>query len=160
MKRREAAVPRAVTHATPIFAARADGATVEDVDGNLLLDFAGGIGVINVGHRSPRVVAALHQQLDAFLHTCFAVAPYAKYVEVAEKLNSLAPGSFAKKTLFVNSGAEGIENAVKIARAYTRRPAVICFEDAFHGRTLLTMSLTSKINPYNTGFGRFAPEIY
>lgn len=160
MKRREAAVPRAVTHVTPIFAARADGATVEDVDGNLLLDFAGGIGVINVGHRAPRVVAALREQLDAFLHTCFAVAPYVKYVELAEKLNSLAPGSFSKKTMFVNSGAEGIENAVKIARAYTRRPAVICFEDAFHGRTLLTMSLTSKINPYKSGFGPFAPEIY
>ena len=133
---------------------------LEDVDGNRLLDFAGGIGVINVGHRAPRVIAALREQLDAFLHTCFAVAPYAKYVELAEKLNALTPGSFPKKTLFVNSGAEGVENAIKIARAYTRRPAVICFEDAFHGRTLLTMSLTSKITPYKNGFGPFAPEIY
>ncbi|HTV57444.1 MAG TPA: 4-aminobutyrate--2-oxoglutarate transaminase [Verrucomicrobiae bacterium] len=160
MRRREAAVPRAVAHATPIFADRAEGAIVQDVDGNRFLDFAGGIGVINVGHRAPRVVAALREQLDAFLHTCFAVAPYAKYVELAEKLNALTPGSFPKKTLFVNSGAEGIENAVKIARSYTRRAAVICFEDAFHGRTLLTMSLTSKINPYKAGFGPFAPEIY
>jgi len=160
MERRQAAVPRAVAHAMPIFAARAEGATIEDVDGNRLLDFAGGIGVINVGHRTPRVVAALREQLDAFLHTCFAVAPYAKYVELAEKLNALTPGTFPKKTLFVNSGAEGVENAVKIARAYTGRPAVICFEDAFHGRTLLTMSLTSKIAPYKSGFGPFAPEIY
>jgi 4-aminobutyrate aminotransferase / (S)-3-amino-2-methylpropionate transaminase / 5-aminovalerate transaminase len=160
MQRRQAAVPRAVSHATPIFAARAQGAVVEDVDGNHFLDFAGGIGVINVGHRAPRVIAAVREQLDAFLHTCFAVAPYAKYVELAEKLNSLTPGSFAKKTLFVNSGAEGVENAIKIARAYTGRPAIICFEDAFHGRTLLTMSLTSKVNPYKTGFGPFAPEIY
>lgn len=160
MHRRETAVPRAVSHATPIFAARAEGAIVEDVDANRFLDFAGGIGVINVGHRAPRVVAALREQLDAFLHTCFAVAPYAAYVRLAEKLNALTPGSFPKKTLFVNSGAEGIENAVKIARSYTRRPAIICFEDAFHGRTLLTMSLTSKINPYKTGFGPFAPEIY
>ena len=160
MHRRQAAVPRAVAHTMPIFAARAEGAMVEDVDGNRLLDFAGGIGVINVGHRAPRVVAALREQLDAFLHTCFAVAPYAKYVELAEKLNAITPGSFLKKTLFVNSGAEAIENAVKIARAYTRRPAIVCFEDAFHGRTLLTMSLTSKINPYKTGFGPFAPEIY
>jgi 4-aminobutyrate aminotransferase/(S)-3-amino-2-methylpropionate transaminase len=160
MRRRAAAVPRGVYHATPIFAARAEGAMVEDVDGNRLIDFAGGIGCLNVGHRAPRVVAAIREQVDAFLHTCFSVAAYAKYVELAEKLNSLVPGNFAKKTILVNSGAEAVENAVKIARAYTHRPAIICFEDAFHGRTMLTMSLTSKTHPYKAGFEPFATDIY
>ena len=152
MRRRDAAVPRGVSHATPIFAARAEGAIVEDVDGNRFLDFAGGIGCVNVGHRAPRVVAAIRKQIDDFIHTCFSVAPYGNYVELAEKLNSLMPGDFAKKTMLVNSGAEAMENAIKIARAYTRRPAIICFEDAFHGRTLLAMSLTSKTHPYKAGF--------
>jgi 4-aminobutyrate aminotransferase / (S)-3-amino-2-methylpropionate transaminase / 5-aminovalerate transaminase len=160
MRRREAAVPRGVGHATPIFAARAEGAVLEDVDGNRYLDFAGGIGVLNVGHRAPRVVEAIRKQLDEFIHTCFSVAPYSKYVELAEKLNTLTPGTFSKKTLLVNSGAEAIENSIKIARAYTKRPAIICFEDAFHGRTLLTMSLTSKTHPYKAGFEPFATEIY
>src|SRR5271157_3271752 len=160
MRRRLTAVPRGVYHATPIFAARAEGAVVEDVDGNRLIDFAGGIGCLNVGHRAPRVVAAIREQVDAFLHTCFSVAPYAKYIELAEKLNSLVPGNFAKKTILVNSGAEAVENAVKIARAYTHRPAIICFEDAFHGRTMLTMSLTSKTHPYKAGFQPFASDIY
>jgi 4-aminobutyrate aminotransferase / (S)-3-amino-2-methylpropionate transaminase / 5-aminovalerate transaminase len=160
MRRREAAVPRGVSHATPIFAARAEGAVLEDVDGNRFIDFAGGIGVMNVGHRAPRVMAALRKQLDEFVHTCFSVAPYEKYIELAEKLNSLTPGKFAKKTLLVNSGAEAIENSIKIARAYTRRPAIICFEDAFHGRTLLAMSLTSKTHPYKAGFEPFATDIY
>ncbi|HEY0702171.1 MAG TPA: 4-aminobutyrate--2-oxoglutarate transaminase [Candidatus Acidoferrales bacterium] len=160
MRRREAAIPRGVSHATPIFAARAEDATLEDVDGNRFLDFAGGIGVLNVGHRAPRVVDAIRKQLDEFVHTCFSVAPYQKYVELAEKLNSLTPGKFSKKTLLVNSGAEAIENSIKIARAHTRRPAVICFEDAFHGRTLLAMSLTSKTHPYKAGFEPFAAEIY
>jgi len=160
MKRREAAVARGVSHATSIFAARAEGATLEDVDGNRFLDFAGGIGVVNVGHRAPGVVDAIRKQLDAFVHTCFSVAPYGKYVELAEKLNSLVPGEFPKKTILVNSGAEAIENAVKIARCYTHRPAIICFEDAFHGRTMLTMSLTSKTHPYKAGFEPFATDIY
>ena len=160
MRRRQAAVPRGVGHATPIFAARAEGAILEDVDGNRFLDFAGGIGVQNVGHRAPRVVAAIREQLDAFMHTCFSVAPYEKYIALAEKLNALAPGDFAKKTILLNSGAEAIENAVKIARAYTHRPAIICFEDAFHGRTMLTMSLTSKTHPYKAGFEPFAADIY
>jgi 4-aminobutyrate aminotransferase / (S)-3-amino-2-methylpropionate transaminase / 5-aminovalerate transaminase len=160
MKRREAAVARGVSHATSIFAARAEGATLEDVDGNRFLDFAGGIGVVNVGHRAPNVVDAIRKQLDAFMHTCFSVAPYGKYVELAEKLNSLVPGKFPKKTILVNSGAEAIENAVKIARCYTHRPAIICFEDAFHGRTMLTMSLTSKTHPYKAGFEPFATDIY
>ncbi|MGC2703277.1 MAG: 4-aminobutyrate--2-oxoglutarate transaminase, partial [Candidatus Acidiferrales bacterium] len=137
-----------------------EGAVLEDVDGNRFLDFAGGIGVMNAGHRAPRVVAAIREQLDAFIHTCFSVAPYEKYIALAEKLNSLVPGAFAKKTILVNSGAEAIENAVKIARAYARRPAIICFEDAFHGRTMLTMSLTSKTHPYKAGFEPFATDIY
>jgi 4-aminobutyrate aminotransferase / (S)-3-amino-2-methylpropionate transaminase / 5-aminovalerate transaminase len=160
MARREAAIPRGPSNATPIFAARAEGAVIEDVDGNRYLDFAGGIGCLNVGHRSPRVVAAIREQLDKYLHLCFAVTPYEGYVAVAEKLNSLAPGRFAKKTMLVNSGAEAIENAVKIARAYTKRSAIICFEDAFHGRTLLAMSLTSKTHPYKAGFEPFASEVY
>jgi 4-aminobutyrate aminotransferase/(S)-3-amino-2-methylpropionate transaminase len=160
MARREAAIPRGPASATPIFAARADGAIVEDVDGNRYIDFAGGIGCLNMGHRSPRVISAIQEQLEKHLHLCFAVTPYEGYVAVAEKLNSLAPGRFAKKTILLNSGAEAIENSIKIARAYTKRPAVICFEDAFHGRTLLTMSLTSKTHPYKAGFQPFASDVY
>jgi 4-aminobutyrate aminotransferase/(S)-3-amino-2-methylpropionate transaminase len=160
MRRRAAAVPRGVYHATPVFVARAEGALLEDVDGNRFLDFAGGIGCLNVGNRAPRVIAAVRAQLDRFLHTCFSVAPYPDYIALAEKLNALVPGDFPKKTLLVNSGAEAVENAIKIARCYTKRPAVICFEDAFHGRTLLTMSLTSKIRPYKDGFGPFSGDVY
>jgi len=160
MRRRNAAVARGVAHATPIFAARAEGAVLDDVDGNRYIDFAGGIGCLNVGHRASGVLASVRAQLDSFLHTCFSVAPYGKYIELAEKLNSLTPGDFAKKTILVNSGAEAIENSVKIARSYTRRPAIICFEDAFHGRTMLTMSLTSKTHPYKAGFEPFATDIY
>jgi len=160
MARREAAIPRGPASATPIFAARADGAILEDVDGNRYIDFAGGIGCLNMGHRSPRVISAIQEQLEKHLHLCFAVTPYEGYVAVAEKLNSLAPGRFAKKTILLNSGAEAIENSIKIARAYTKRPAVICFEDAFHGRTLLTMSLTSKTHPYKAGFQPFASDVY
>ncbi len=160
MARREAAVAHGTYHATPIFAAKAEGAVIADVDGNRFLDFAGGIGCLNMGHRAPRVVAAVREQLDKFLHVCFSVTPYESYIALAEKLNALAPGKFPKKTFLINSGAEAVENAVKIARAYTKRPAVICFEDAFHGRTLLTMSLTSKTHPYKTGFAPFASDIY
>src|SRR5689334_11929196 len=160
MARREAAIPRGPANATPVFAARAEGAILEDVDGNRYLDFAGGIGCLNAGHRSPRVLAAIREQLDKFLHLCFAVTPYEGYVAVAEKLNALAPGKFPKKTILVNSGAEAIENSIKIARAYTKRAEVICFEDAYHGRTLLTMSLTSKTHPYKAGFQPFASDIY
>jgi len=160
MARREAAVPRGPAHATPIFAARAEGAVIEDVDGNRYIDFAGGIGCLNFGHRAPRVLSAVRDQLDKFLHVCFSVTPYEGYIAVAEKLNALTPGRFAKKTLLVNSGAEAVENAIKIARAFTKRPAVICFEDAFHGRTLLAMSLTSKTHPYKAGFEPFASDVY
>src|SRR5579871_5049187 len=158
--RRNDAVARGVSQLTPIFVSQAEGAVVEDVDGNQFLDLAGGIGCLNVGHRASAVRAALHQQVDRHLHTCFMVTPYESYVKLAEKLNALAPGKNPKKTLFLNSGAEAVENAIKIARAWTKRPAVICFEDAFHGRTLLTLSLTSKTHPYKAGFEPFASEIY
>jgi 4-aminobutyrate aminotransferase / (S)-3-amino-2-methylpropionate transaminase / 5-aminovalerate transaminase len=158
--RREAAIPRGPQLVTPIFAAKSEGAWIEDVDGNRYIDFAGGIGCLNTGHRAPRVEKAVREQLDKFLHLCFGVTPYESYIALAEKLNALAPIRGAKKTMFVNSGAEAVENAVKIARAYTKRPAVLCFEDAFHGRTLLTMTLTSKIMPYKAGFAPFAPEVY
>ena len=138
----------------------AEGATLEDVDGNRYLDFAGGIGCLNVGHRAPRVISALRAQIEKHLHLCFAVTPYEGYIALAEKLNALAPCKGAKKTIIVNTGAEAVENAVKIARAFTKRPAVICFEDAFHGRTLLTMTLTSKTHPYKAGFEPFASDVY
>jgi 4-aminobutyrate aminotransferase/(S)-3-amino-2-methylpropionate transaminase len=160
MARREAAVPRAPYNTTPIFAASAEGATIEDVDGNRYLDFAGGIGCLNVGHRAPLVTAAIQEQLAKHLHLCFAVTPYEGYIAVAEKLNTLTPGKFPKKTILLNTGAEAVENAVKIARAYTKRPAIICFEDAFHGRTMMAMSLTSKTHPYKAGFEPFASDVY
>lgn len=160
LARREAAIPRGPQLVTPIFAAKAEGAWIEDVDGNRYLDFAGGIGCLNVGHRAPRVEKAVREQVEKFLHLCFGVTPYESYIALAEKLNALAPISGPKKTMFINTGAEAVENAIKIARAYTKRPAVICFEDAFHGRTLLTMTLTSKIAPYKVGFAPFAPEVY
>lgn len=160
MQRREQAVVRGVFHATPVFAARAEGAVVEDVDGNRFLDFAGGIGCNNVGHRATPVLRAIRAQLDRFLHTCFSVAPYEAYVRLCERLNELTPGKFPKKTFLVNSGAEAVENAVKIARAYTKRPGVICFDDAFHGRTLLALSLTSKTHPYKLGFEPFVSDVY
>jgi 4-aminobutyrate aminotransferase / (S)-3-amino-2-methylpropionate transaminase / 5-aminovalerate transaminase len=158
MTRREAVVPRGIFHATPIVAASASGATVQDVDGNTFLDFAGGIGVLNVGHAAPPVVTAVREQLSKFTHTCFSVAAYESYVSLAERLVAVTPGAFPKKVMFANSGAEGIENAVKIARVATGRPGVLCFEDAFHGRTLLTLSLTSKIS-YKAGMAPFVPDV-
>src|SRR3977135_2925396 len=158
--RREAAIPRGPYHATPIFAAKADGAILEDVDGNHFIDFAGGIGCAKMGHRSAPVMAAIREQIEKYLHLCFSVTPYEPYVAVAEKLNALAPGKFAKKTFIVNTGAEAVQNYIKIVRAYTKLPAVICFKDAFHGRTLLAMSLTSKTNPYKAGFAPFVNDIY
>src|SRR5271165_3705662 len=158
--RRQAAIPRGPYMTTPIFAAKAEGAWIEDVDGNRFIDFAGGIGCLNMGHRAPSVDKAIRGQLDKFLHLCFGVTPYESYVALAEKLNSLAPGKSPKKTIFMNTGAEAVENAIKIARVHTKRPAVICFEDAFHGRTMLTLSLTSKTNPYKAGFAPFATDVY
>ncbi len=159
-KRREASVPQGVGSALPVFVRRASGATIEDVDGNQLLDFTGGIGCQNAGHVPPEALAAIRNQAEQFLHTCFMVTPYEGYVRLAEELNARAPGRFAKKTFFVNSGAEAVENAIKVARHFTHRQAVIAFEDGFHGRTQLAMSLTGKSKPYKAGFGPFAPEIY
>src|ERR1700678_1884247 len=158
--RRLQAIPRGVYASTPLFVRHAEGAVLEDVDGNRFIDLGGGIGCVNVGHRNARVVSAVRAQLDAFLHVCFQVTGYESYVAVAEKLNQLTPGSFAKKTFLVNSGAEAVENAVKIARAFTGRPAVLSVEDGFHGRTLVGMSLTSKTHPYKEGFGPFLPDVY
>jgi len=160
MKRRNAAVVQAAYHATPVFVAHAEGAVVEDVDGNRLIDFAGGIGCLNTGHRAPAVVEAVRRQLDRFLHTSFNVLPYESYVAVCEKLNAVVPGKGPKKTLLVNSGAEATENAVKIARAYTHRPAIIAFDDAFHGRTYMAMAMTSKPHPYKAGFEPFPSDVY
>ncbi len=160
MARRDAAVVRGAFHATPVFVSKAEGAVVEDVDGNRLLDFAGGIGCLNTGHRHPRVVEAIRKQLDRFLHTSFNVLPYESYIALAERLNAITPGKFAKKTILINSGAEAVENAIKIARAYTRRPAVVSFEDAFHGRTYMAMAATSKTHPYKAGFEPFPTEVY
>ena len=160
MVRRRAAVPRGISHSVPIFAASADGARITDVDGNRFLDLAGGIGVMNVGHSDPAVIAAVTEQLQRFTHTCFAVAPYESYVSLAERLAALTPGQFAKKTMFVNSGAEAIENAVKIARHATGRPGILCFEDGFHGRTMMALALTSKVTPYKRGFGPFSGDVH
>ncbi|MGA7443802.1 MAG: aspartate aminotransferase family protein, partial [Candidatus Sulfotelmatobacter sp.] len=158
--RRAQAVPRGLSHGTPIYVAKAEDAWLEDVDGNRYIDFAGGIGCANAGHRQEPVVDAIRTQLDKFLHTCVQVTPYEGYVRLAERMNEVTPGKFAKKTLFVSSGAEAVENAVKIARACTRRPAIIAFEDAFHGRTMMTLALTSKTHPYKAGFAPFPGEVY
>ena len=158
--RREAAVPRGISQATPVFVARAQDAWLEDVDGNRYLDFAGGIGCLNVGHRSEPVISAIEAQLQNFLHTCAQVTPYESYVRLAERMNQLTPGSFPKKTFLLNSGAEAVENAIKIARAHTGRSGVIAFEDAFHGRTLMALALTSKTHPYKAGFAPFPGDVY
>src|SRR4051812_4778097 len=160
MDRRRAAVPSAVGTTLPVFAARAAGGIVEDVDGNRFIDLAAGIAVTSVGASSPRVVAAVKDQADAFTHTCFQVTPYEGYVAVCEELNRLTPGDHPKRTFLVNSGAEAVENAVKIARSATGRQAVVAFDHGFHGRTLMGMSLTGKVMPYKQGFGPFAPEVY
>lgn len=160
MRRRHEAVARGPFHCTQIFAKSAEGATVTDVDGNELIDFAAGIGVVNVGHCNPHVVDAVQKQVAELVHGSFNVTPYERYIEVAEKLNQLTPGSFKKKTFLANSGAEAVENAIKIARAYTNRPAIVAFEHGFHGRTYMAMTLTAKEKPYKTGFGPFNPEVY
>ena len=159
-KRRDRAVPRGLSQSTPVYVAKAEDAWLEDVDGNRYVDFAGGIGCINVGHRREAVVAAIREQLDRYLHTCVQVTPYEGYVRLAERMNEVTPGRFRKKTLFVNSGAEAIENAVKIARVHTGRPGIIAFEDAFHGRTMMTLALTSKTHPYKAGFAPFPSDVY
>src|ERR1700682_4305650 len=153
-------VPRGLAHGTPVYVAKAENAVLEDVDGNRYIDFAGGIGCNNVGHRRPSVLAAIREQLDRFLHTCVQVTPYESYVRLAERMNEVTPGRFPKKTLFVNSGAEAVENAVKIARAHTGRSGIIAFEDAFHGRTMMALALTSKTHPYKAGFSPFPGDVY
>ncbi len=159
-ERRAAAVPRGLSHATPVYVAKAEDAWMEDVDGNRYIDFAGGIGCLNVGHRQAPILSAVREQLERFLHTCIQVTPYEAYIRLAERMNQVTPGNFPKKTLFVNSGAEAIENAVKIARAHTRRGGILAFEDAFHGRTLMTLALTSKTHPYKAGFAPFPSDVY
>jgi 4-aminobutyrate aminotransferase / (S)-3-amino-2-methylpropionate transaminase / 5-aminovalerate transaminase len=144
----------------PIVAAEARGVTITDVDGNTFIDFAGGVGCLNVGHAHPHVVQAAQEQLERFSHTDFTVVPYETYAALSERLLALAPFSGPAKAAFFNSGAEAVENAVKFARAYTRRPAVLGFEGAFHGRTYLSLALTSKTRPYKEGLGPFAPEVY
>ncbi|CDW92926.1 MULTISPECIES: 4-aminobutyrate--2-oxoglutarate transaminase [unclassified Thiomonas] len=158
--RRAAATPRGVGVMASFYADRAEGAELWDVEGQRYIDFAGGIAVMNVGHRHPKIVAALQEQLQHFTHTCYQVVPYESYVSLAEKLNALTPGSHAKKTALFSTGAEAVENAIKIARAYTKRPGVIAFGGAFHGRSLFAVSLTGKVQPYKAGFGPFPPEIY
>ncbi len=153
MRLREKYVPKAVYNVTPIFVAESEKASIKDVDGNEYIDFATGISCLNVGHRNPEVLKAVSEQMERYLHLCFHVTPYEPYVELAEKLATLAPGSFDKKVMLVNSGAEAVENAVKVARRYTGRPTIITFEYAFHGRTRLAMSLTGSVHPYKYGFG-------
>ena len=159
-KRRATAVSRGVNVTLPVFVARAGGGIVEDVDGNRLIDLGSGIAVTTIGNSSPRVVDAVRAQVDDFTHTCFMVTPYEEYIAVAEELNRITPGSGEKRSVLFNSGAEAVENAIKVARSYTRKPAVVAFNHAYHGRTNLAMALTAKSMPYKSGFGPFAPEIY
>ena len=159
-KRRAAAVSRGVNVSLPVFVARAFGGIIEDVDGNRLIDLASGIAVTTIGNSSPRVVEAVRAQVAEFTHTCFMVTPYEQYIAVAEELNRITPGSGEKRSVLFNSGAEAVENAVKVARSYTRKPAVVAFNHAYHGRTNLAMALTAKSRPYKSGFGPFAPEVY
>ena len=160
LERKARAVANAKTIALPIVAADALGVAITDVDGNVLIDFTGGVGCLNVGHAHPRVVEAVQEQAARFLHTDFTVVPYENYVSLAERLLERAPFAGPAKAAFFNAGTEAVENAVKFARLYTRRPAVVAFEGAFHGRTLLSMTLTSKPHPYKAGMGPFAPEVY
>lgn len=158
--RKTAAVSRAVGTTMPVYAQRAGGGIVEDVDGNRLIDLGSGIAVTTVGNASPRVVDAVAAQVADFTHTCFMITPYDGYVSVCEHLNRLTPGSYEKRSALFNSGSEAVENAIKIARSYTKKQAVVAFDHAYHGRTNLTMALTAKSMPYKSGFGPFAPEIY
>jgi 4-aminobutyrate aminotransferase / (S)-3-amino-2-methylpropionate transaminase / 5-aminovalerate transaminase len=159
-KRRAAAVSRGVGITMPVFVARAGGGIVEDVDGNRLIDLGSGIAVTTIGNSSPRVVDAVRAQVADFTHTCFMVTPYEEYVAVAEELNRITPGSSEKRSVLFNSGSEAVENAIKVARSYTHKPAVMAFDHAYHGRTNMAMALTAKSMPYKSGFGPFAPEIY
>jgi 4-aminobutyrate aminotransferase / (S)-3-amino-2-methylpropionate transaminase / 5-aminovalerate transaminase len=159
-KRRVAAVSRGVGITMPVYVARAGGGIVEDVDGNRLIDLGSGIAVTTIGNSAPRVVDAVRAQVADFTHTCFMVTPYEEYIAVAEELNRITPGSGQKRSVLFNSGAEAVENAIKVARSYTHKSAVVAFDHAYHGRTNMTMALTAKSMPYKSGFGPFAPEIY
>lgn len=160
LKRREEHVPHGPFNTVSAFIEKAEGALVTDIDGNTLIDFAGAIGSLNAGHCPPNVVAALKEQIDKYLHPSFHVLMYEPYIKLAEKLNEITPGTHKKKTFFLSSGAEAVENAIKIARKYTGRKGIISFERGFHGRTYMAMSLTSKVKPYKYGFGPFAPDTY
>jgi 4-aminobutyrate aminotransferase/(S)-3-amino-2-methylpropionate transaminase len=160
LAREKRSVARPLQVHLPVFAASAEGATITDVDGNTFIDFAGGVGVLNVGHGHPRVLEAIQEQVSRFVHTDFTVVPYESYVELAERLCALAPIEGPTRAAFFNAGTEAVENAVKLARLHTGRSAVVAFEGAFHGRTLLSMTMTSKTHPYKTGMGPFAPEVY
>ena len=160
MARRQSAVPRGVGHAHAIFVDHAKNAELWDVEGRRYIDFAGGIAVLNTGHCHPEVLAAVQEQMSRYTHTCFQVVAYEPYVELAEKMNALAPGDFAKKTIFLTTGAEAVENAVKIARSHTGRPGVIAFTSGYHGRTFMTLGMTGKVAPYKIGFGPFPNDIF
>src|SRR5579885_2964393 len=160
LARRQEFVARGVASTMSVFAAKANGAIIEDVDGNRFIDFAGGIGSMNMGHSRPQVVKAITEQAEKFTHTCFSVMMYEPYIALAERIVNITPGKFAKKAIFFNSGAEAVENAVKIARYATGRPAIITFDNAYHGRTLMTMTMTAKVKPYKYRFGPYAPEVY
>lgn len=160
LERRKKAIPQGISNGCTAFVRKAEGALVEDIDGNTFIDFAGAIGTVNVGHSHPKVVKALQEQVENYIHTGFNVMMYESYIELAEKLIELTPGDFQKQAAFFNSGAEAVENAVKIARKYTKRQGVVSFTRGFHGRTLMTMTMTSKVKPYKYEFGPFAPEVY
>lgn len=160
LERRKKVVPKGISNNSETFVKKASGALVEDIDGNTFIDFAGAIGTLNVGHSHPRVVRALQSQTENFIHTGFNVMMYESYIQLAERLAEISPGNFEKQVAFFNSGAEAVENAVKIARKYTKRQGIISFTRGFHGRTLMTMTMTSKVKPYKYGFGPFAPEVY
>src|SRR5690349_6336760 len=160
MARRDATVSRGVSTTLPVFIERAGGGVLVDVDGNSLIDFGSGIAVVSVGNAAERVVAEVREQVGRFTHTCFMVTPYEGYVQVCEELARLTPGTHEKRSALFNSGAEAVENAVKVARLATGRPAVVAFDHGYHGRTNLTMALTAKNMPYKAGFGPFAPEVY
>ncbi len=158
--RREQAVPAGVATMLPVFAAKAKNAEIWDVEGKRYIDFAGGIAVVNTGHNHPKITDAVKAQLDCFSHTCFQITPYASYIELAEKLNDLVPGDSPKQTIFLTTGAEAVENAIKIARAHTGRPGIIAFSGGFHGRTMMGMALTGKVVPYKVGFGPFPSDVF
>lgn len=160
MEERKQHVCRGPFHSTPLFVAKAKGSYIEDVDGNTILDFSTGIGVVNTGHCDEAIVGAVKAQADRYLHTSFNILPYEPYIRLCEALNRITPGAYPKKSILVNSGAEAVENAIKVARVFTKRQAIICFDHGFHGRTYMGMALTSKTKPYKTGFGPFPGEIY